>query len=135
TVRVVDAAGEPLPDVPFALRGPAGAEPIDAIVEDGRSDAGGQARVGPLLAGRYTAVLRTPRRATQAGGSFVFTIPGGEGELAESAQTVEVRAGETAEVRLVRPALARVRGTVRDAGGPASGIEVKLSVTDQPGFG
>lgn len=134
-VRTVTPAGEAAPEVGFVIHGPVGAEEVDQVDERGRTDAAGVARVGPLLAGTYTAVLSLPPRARSLGGGMDFVMLGSGGdELQETRAEVTVQAGEVTEIVMQRPVLARVFGTVQGASGPAAGVDVSLRNEGAPPF-
>ncbi|MBK8980399.1 MAG: carboxypeptidase regulatory-like domain-containing protein [Planctomycetes bacterium] len=132
-VRAFDADGEPLAAARFAVR-PAPAlqsEPTTA-----RTDDVGVARVGPLLVGAYEVQLLLPEQPLSLGDGMSFAVAGGLGDAQPigAVVAVDVRAGETARVVLKRPVLTTLHGVVRDALGPAAGIDVKLRPADAMPF-
>jgi hypothetical protein len=123
-VRVEDADRRPLGDAPFVVRGPLGNEG-DAQDHTGRSDATGQASIGPLPTGAYEAVLRQSPRPSDFGGGAMVVFGGGE-DLASSKVSFRLEENATAAVTLTRPPMSRLRGTVLDASGPVAGARVEL---------
>jgi protocatechuate 3,4-dioxygenase beta subunit len=128
-VRVLDAAGKPAPgqEVLVELAGSADAEPKRA-----RSGADGRARVGPLLPGQYQATLGVPQRPQQAGGFAIMLFGGGPQRIESTRRNVRIDEAEVATLTLHKPLLARVEGTVADAGGVVAGAEVTLRAEGQP---
>ena len=116
-------------------------EAIDASgpgeVEYGKADAEGKVRFGPLLAGRYTAVLARAPQPRQAGGMMMLVS--GNTRLGSSKKEVTVTAGAVSPVTLELPVLARVSGRVLGVDGPMSGVVVELENADDEeevlGFG
>jgi protocatechuate 3,4-dioxygenase beta subunit len=135
-LRTVDGAGAPAGELGFVLRGPQGADAADAVETRGRTDAAGVAVVEALLEGRYTAVLELAPQPQVIGSGMAFVMAGAGGqELAATAQELAVRGGETAEVVLTKPLLARVHGVVQAADGPAPGVEIELRGAEAGPFG
>lgn len=133
-VAVRDRAGKAVDGARFVLRGPEG---DDSAEHRGTSGSDGNARVGPLLAGRYEAVLEIPPEPVDFGGMSMVIGDSGT-ELATSRVGAEVRAAETTELTLLQPTLTRLSGVVTDASGPVAGAEVRMQrVTEDslPGFG
>ncbi|MBI5853064.1 MAG: carboxypeptidase regulatory-like domain-containing protein [Planctomycetes bacterium] len=133
-IAVRDRAGKAVGGARFVLHGPEG---DDSAEHRGSSGSDGNARVGPLLAGRYEAVLEVPPEPVDFGGMSVVIGDSGT-EMAASRVLADVRAGETAELTLLQPTLTRLSGVVTDASGPVAGAEVRLQrVTEDslPGFG
>jgi hypothetical protein len=122
-IEVVDATGAPVEGMGILLRGPSG---DDSEEHTARSGSAGKAKVGPLLPGRYDAVLELPPVPTSMGGMQIVMDRNG-GEIDSSRRSIEVRPGETTEIRLLRPTLTRLHGVVTDAGGVVSGAEVRLN--------
>lgn len=133
-IAVRDRAGKPVPGARFVLNGPEG---DDRSAHRGAAGGDGTARVGPLLAGHYTAALELPPEPTEFGGMRIVMGESG-GELVASRVELDVRAGETADIVLVRPLLTRLEGVVTDASGPVRGAELRLSRAEEnlmPGLG
>jgi protocatechuate 3,4-dioxygenase beta subunit len=133
TVHTLDANGEARPETDFAITGPlAGGETGET--EEGRSNGEGVATIGPLAAGTYSAVLGQNNDAHYSPeGGMEIRISGQESKtLRDSEQSVVVKAGETAEVSLVRPILTHFNGMLSDATGPVSGARVALREGDGP---
>lgn len=133
-IAVRDREGKPVPGARFVLNGPEG---DDRSAHRGVAAGDGAARVGPLLAGHYTAALELPPEPTEFGGMRIVMGESG-GELVASRVELDVRAGETAEIVLVRPTLTRLEGIVTDASGPVRGAELRLSRAEEnlmPGLG
>jgi protocatechuate 3,4-dioxygenase beta subunit len=91
----------------------------------------GKLRVGPLLAGTYSAMVVTEPKPMRAGGA-VFVIGDNQRPIESTRTPFVVRENETTEVKVVQPVLAVVRGTVRDAQGAVAGAEVELLEGDMP---
>ncbi|MGE0144469.1 MAG: hypothetical protein AB7I19_13180 [Planctomycetota bacterium] len=125
-IEVVDTAGAPVEGISILLRGPSG---DDSEEHTARSGSAGTAKVGPLLPGRYDAVLELPPVPTTMGGMQIVMDRNG-GEIDSSRCSIEVRAGETTQTRLQRPILTRLHGVVTDASGVVNGVEVRLNRVD-----
>jgi len=124
-VEVVSRDGAPVPDCAFAVRrdGEGGA------TKKGTTDAKGRARVGPLVAGDYVASLT--RGATGGVGENVLVVMGEERDaIAGTDRPFRVVAGETVQVRIEKPILTRVFGTVRGVEGPVANCAVSLGSSD-----
>ncbi|HLU39862.1 MAG TPA: carboxypeptidase regulatory-like domain-containing protein, partial [Planctomycetota bacterium] len=131
-VQAVDTQGDPLPGASFRLRGPLDGE-AEPRTEDARCDDAGLARVGPLLPGRWrVALVAAPRPIDLGGGMPMMVLTGEPREFAETATTVEVTAEQTTDVRLVRPQLATLRGTVSDAQGRVAGAKIRVAENSGP---
>ena len=127
-----DSDGSPLADARFVLKSEV--EGVAAV--RGRTGGDGTARVGPLLPGRYTAMLELPPRATDLGGggmSFVLAGAGGD-ELEQTAKPVDVAAERTVELVLERPVLTRLHGVVKSLEGPVSGATVRIRKSEDMPF-
>jgi protocatechuate 3,4-dioxygenase beta subunit len=120
--------GEPIASTPFRV------ESASGVAEDGTTDETGSARVGPLAPGSYTAVLRLPPRPIDlGGGAGVFVGAGMDGQaLPKTKTSFEITADSTTTVRLVRPVLAKVAGSIVDADGPVANAKVRLDEEDEP---
>lgn len=128
-VRTTDGAA--VPGCGLAVKG--GGKTIKAT-----TDANGLARVGPLVAGDYTAFLTRDPAMGRAGGAFFVMGDEGEG-LAGTRQACAVTAGETTRIEIVRPVLTRLHGVVSGPDGPVEGVVVELEKGEEdiglPGFG
>jgi protocatechuate 3,4-dioxygenase beta subunit len=126
-VLVVDADGQPK-KASVRLEGPDGAGSEQQQKTTGED---GKLRIGPLLEGGYTATIVVEPKPMRAGGAVLMW--GGNQRAIEATRTpFAVRENETIEIKVVHPALATVRGTVRDAQGLVSGAEVELLEGDMP---
>ena len=124
-LTIVDVLGAPLSGVQWRVQPlPVGAGEDQR--KDGETDDAGTARVGPLMPGAYTAVARAVSPPMTMGGMQI-TLAGGSGpELEDSRVRFEIGEGETAKVKLVRPVLTTLRGTVRDARGVVGDARVEM---------
>lgn len=136
TVRGTDGAPQAGVDVKIEGdgEGEGAAEPKRLV-----SDANGLVRATGLAPGAYRALLTRVRGGSQVG-TAVFVLGDGNDAIASSAQLFTVVAGQTTQVELRRPILAKVHGVVTGADGPARGCVVELSGEDSlgidlPGFG
>ncbi len=135
-VTVLGTDGSPQPGTELRVRA---VEREEGQPKSATSDDKGEARVGPLAPGNYTAALRRPNQATRVGDAMMV-FDDGQDVIESSAQPFTIVAGETVRVELRRPVLARVHGTVTGADGPVAGCVVEV-VSDEgggvglPGFG
>ncbi len=135
-VHVVDVDGASLPGANLRLTALGGARSVTKLAV---TDATGTARVGPLAAGEYRAVLVRHAAPQSAEGAFLVLDDDG-GVLEASAQTVAVLAGSTVRLELRRPLLTRLHGVVLGADGPVAACTVELERRGAgafalPGFG
>jgi len=129
-LHVLDAANAPLPGASYKLTGPAGAGD-EPPTERGTCDASGLALIGPLPAGSWTARLSLPPRPVELGDGMSFLALGNGGhDLPQTEVKVEVVAEKTVPVTLVRPQLARLRGTIHDTKGAVANAKVEMSAAD-----
>jgi hypothetical protein len=129
-LRVIGPERTPRPATRFRVVGP---EPSGdrTPTQDGETDGDGNARLGPLPEGTYTATLRLPPRARSIGRGGIAMFVGNEStELVGTRQSFAVRPGTETEVVLVHPTLTRLHGIVSGDRGPAPGIEVSLRDAD-----
>ncbi|MFO1053997.1 MAG: carboxypeptidase regulatory-like domain-containing protein [Planctomycetota bacterium] len=122
TVHVKDAAGAAIGGARFVVTGPEGDDRRD---EHGTATAEGSSRVGPLLAGHYTARVELPPEPIDFGGMQMLVDDNGA-SLDETAVAFDIQPGAETQVDLTRPVLATVNGTVTDANGIVRGAEVRL---------
>lgn len=124
-VKVFGLDGEAAVGSKFRVQGP-NAPDADPDTKNGVTDDKGQAHVGPLAPGEYTAMLVRATGGTNLGGAMIV-MGGDEGSaIGGSEQHFTVAAGKTAQVELRRPQLTKVFGTVAGVDGPASGCSIEL---------
>jgi protocatechuate 3,4-dioxygenase beta subunit len=128
-LRVFEADGSPSPGALYRVRGPLGNKDDEREV-DGAAAADGTAKVGPLAAGEYEALLELAAAPQDVGGAMVFTTD--ERRSVSEPLRFAVAAGETSTVELRRSSLTRVHGTVTGADGPIAGCVVELGKADEP---
>ena len=126
-VEVTDARGNRLPRKRVELEGPLGA--TKPIQSGGDTGSDGTVRLGPFAAGRYTAAIGKAVD-TDAFGGGVLVMSGGGPSLLSTRVEFSVRKGETVDVRLVRPDLATLCGTLRDDRGPIANGRVQVGSAD-----
>jgi hypothetical protein len=122
-IEVVDGRGAHLPKKTVEVEGPLGAGKPQQTGGDSGSD--GTVRLGPFLAGRYGAALGR-NVSTDAFGGGVLVMSGGGPTHASSRVEFSVVAGETTKVKLQRPELLTLRGTLSDGRGPVANGRVQV---------
>jgi len=126
-VSAVDNAGKSVANARFKVTGPTTNKDEDeAESREESCDGDGKARVGPLAAGEYSAILLGEQRPRTLGGMSI-TLAGMESQLDDSKVTLQVREGSTTEIVLRKPVLTMVKGSVRDRSGPVKGAQVTLT--------
>lgn len=132
-VHVVGADGAPVADCPVTVR----EKENEFGGHDERTDARGVTRIGPLDPGAYVAQLSRAQAVVTSGNAMMML--GGNDAIGGTKREFEIVAGETTQVEIVRPLLARLYGTVTGVDGPVVGCVVELEGPgerpDIPGFG
>ena len=124
-VQVFDAEGQPMSGR-FVVHGPVG-NGEEGRDRRHRAGSDGMAHVGPLPPGAYSVELLLPQEQHIGDLGSIPPWPGARGPVVESTrQEFQVAAGKTNQVQLNMPPLVRVHGVVRQSGGAASGIQVRL---------
>lgn len=135
-IVVAAADGTPQPGADVEVRADVDGE---EAAQRARTGERGEARVGPLAPGSYTAMLTRAPAASRVGDAMVF-VGSDQSGIASSATKFTVVAGQTTPVALRRPVLTRVHGIVTGTDGPVVGCVVELrrrgdAEIDLPGFG
>jgi len=129
-LHTVDAQGKPVGHLSLRIAPAKGGRSTH-----GKTDAAGKLRLGPFAPGAYVASLQ--KRSEYLSGAYAIPAarldgggparPGGD----ENGVGFDVSAGETTQVRLVRPAPVSITGTVRDKHGPVAAAQIWLLRLDR----